>query len=215
MEKDLSDYRKSYEKFELLLSDVPSHPIELFEKWFAEVDKRYPENENNAMTISTTGKDGFPKSRVVLLKKFSKSGFIFFTNYKSEKGEAIALQPKVCLSFFWQGVEQQVIIKGVAEKISKEESDAYFKSRPRGSQLGAWASQQSTVVPSRDFLEKTLNDLEKHHENKNIERPDFWGGYIIKPQQIEFWQGRPNRLHDRVKYTLGANNVWSVDRLSP
>ena len=215
MAKDLSDYRKSYEKFELLLSDVPAHPITLFEQWFTQVDKLYPDNENNAMTISTIGKDGYPKSRVVLLKKYNKDGFVFFTNYNSEKGEAIALESKVCLSFFWQGVEQQVIIKGNAEKIEAKDSDAYFKSRPRGSQLGAWASKQSTVVPSRSFLENTLKDLEKTYQDKAIERPGFWGGYIIKPQQIEFWQGRPNRLHDRVKYALNPDGDWSIDRLSP
>lgn len=215
MEKDLSNYRRSYEKSELVIKDVSENPLELFQKWFFEVDKFFPEDENNAMTISTFGLDGFPKSRVVLLKKYTFEGFIFYTNYTSEKGKAIAHNPNVCLSFFWHGAERQVIIKGKAEKLPSNLSDGYFESRPRGSQLGALASNQSEVVASRNVLEERLKRLEKKYEGKHIDRPDSWGGYIVKPVEIEFWQGRPNRLHDRVRYTLQGDYNWQVDRLSP
>ncbi|MFG6687407.1 pyridoxamine 5'-phosphate oxidase [Mariniflexile sp. HNIBRBA6329] len=215
MEKDLSNYRKSYEKSELLLKDVPENPIELFQKWFYEVDKFFVEDETNAMTVSTIGLDGFPKNRVVLLKRFTHEGFVFYTNYNSDKGKAIELNPNVCLSFFWHGAERQIIIKGVAEKIAENLSDGYFESRPRGSQLGALVSNQSEVVKDRDYLEQKLLDLEKEFEGKEIPRPKYWGGYIIKPVEIEFWQGRPNRLHDRVRYKLQADYNWEINRLSP
>lgn len=215
MEKDLSDYRRSYEKFELLLKDVPENPMELFQKWFFAVDKFFPEDENNAMTVSTYGLDGYPKSRVVLLKKYTYEGFIFYTNYESEKGKAIAKHPNVCLSFFWHGAEQQIIIKGKAEKIANNLSDGYFESRPRGSQLGAIASNQSEIVQNREFLEVKLSNLENEYEGKAIPRPTHWGGYIVKPVEIEFWQGRPNRLHDRIRYQLQEDYSWKIDRLSP
>jgi len=215
MEKDLSDYRKSYEKQELLLENVPENPMQLFQKWFCEVDKYFPEDETNAMTISTIGLDGFPKSRVVLLKKYTYEGFIFYTNYNSEKGKAIDTNPNVCISFFWHGAEQQIIIKGKAEKIPKNLSDGYFESRPRGSQLGALVSNQSEIISNREELEMKLQVLERKFEGKEIPRPDFWGGYIIKPISFEFWQGRPNRLHDRISYTLEKDFNWSITRLSP
>ncbi len=214
MEKDLSNYRKSYEKGELLMSDTPENPLELFQKWFYEVDTHFPEDETNAMTLSTIGLDGFPKSRVVLLKKYTHEGFIFYTNYKSEKGKAIHENPNVCLSFFWHGAERQVIIKGKAEKIAENLSDGYFESRPRGSQLGALVSNQSEEV-TKEALEQKLKDLEIEYEGKHIPRPKFWGGYIVKPVEIEFWQGRPSRLHDRICYTLDHNFNWNKKRLSP
>lgn len=215
MENDLSDYRRSYEKNELLLKDVPENPLELFQKWFYEVDKFFPQDENNAMTVSTIGLDGYPKSRVVLLKKYTHEGFIFYTNYSSEKGKAIARNPNVCLSFFWHQAERQVIIKGSAEKIAKNLSDGYFESRPRGSQLGALVSNQSEVIENRESLEAKLTALEEKYKGKEIPRPDHWGGYLVRPVEIEFWQGRPNRLHDRIRYKLQSDYNWAIDRLSP
>ncbi|WP_369992774.1 pyridoxamine 5'-phosphate oxidase [Winogradskyella sp.] len=215
MEKDLSNYRKSYEKGELLLNNVPENPLELFRNWFVEVDTHFNVDEANAMTISTIGLDGFPKSRVVLLKKYTHEGFIFYTNYKSEKGKAIDANPNVCLSFFWHSAERQVIIKGKAEKIAENLSDGYFESRPRGSQLGAIVSNQSEVIVDRKELEDKLILLEEKYKGKTIERPKYWGGYIVKPIEIEFWQGRPNRLHDRIRYQLQKDYNWKIERLSP
>ena len=215
MEKDLGNYRKSYEKNELLLKDVPENPMELFQKWFYEVDRFFPEDENNAMTLATIGLDNLPKSRVVLLKKYTYEGFIFYTNYHSEKGKAIANNPNVCLSFFWHGAERQIIIKGTAEKIAENLSDGYFECRPRGSQLGAIVSHQSEVLKNRTILEDKLIALEKEYEGKEIPRPNFWGGYIVKPLEIEFWQGCANRLHDRVRYQLQPDYNWKINRLSP
>mgnify|MGYP001569133604 CR=1 FL=1 len=215
MEKDLSNYRKAYLKKELLKTEVPKNPIELFQQWFYEIEASQGIDEPNAMTLSTIGTDGFPKSRVVLLKKFTEEGFIFYTNYLSEKGKAIAAHPEVCLSFFWQNSEQQIIIKGTAEKIAKNLSDGYFESRPDGSKLGAWASPQSDVVPNRETLEQQLKTLEERFQNQNIPRPKHWGGYLVKPMSIEFWQGRANRMHDRIRYTAQKDYSWKIDRLAP
>ncbi len=215
MEKDLSNYRKAYLKKELLKTEVPKNPIELFQQWFYEIEASQGIDEPNAMTLSTIGTDGFPKSRVVLLKKFTEEGFIFYTNYLSEKGKAIAAHPEVCLSFFWQNSEQQIIIKGKAEKIAKNLSDGYFESRPDGSKLGAWASPQSDVVPNRETLEQQLKTLEERFQNQNIPRPKHWGGYLVKPMSIEFWQGRANRMHDRIRYTAQKDYSWKIDRLAP
>ncbi|MDO6492106.1 MULTISPECIES: pyridoxamine 5'-phosphate oxidase [unclassified Cellulophaga] len=215
MKKDLGNYRKSYQKSELLEGGVSDNPIELFQKWFYEVEATDGVEEPNAMTISTIGLDGFPKSRVVLLKKYTYEGFIFYTNYNSEKGKAIANNPNMCVSFFWPNLERQVIIKGKAEKIAENLSDGYFESRPDGSKLGAIVSDQSTVIPSREFLEDKLKSLEEEYKDKEIERPKHWGGYIVKPVSIEFWQGRPNRLHDRIRYELQEDYNWKIERLAP
>ena len=215
MNTDLGDYRKSYEKQELLEKHLSDNPLEVFQKWFHEVEVNFNVGEINAMTISTIGTDAFPKSRVVLLKKFTYEGFIFYTNYESEKGKAIANNPNVCLSFFWPEAERQVIIKGKAEKIAENLSDGYFESRPRGSQLGALVSNQSEAIEDRSVIEDSLKALEKEYDGKEIPRPKFWGGYIVKPVEIEFWQGRPNRLHDRIRYKLNDSYDWIQDRLSP
>lgn len=215
MENDLSNYRKSYEKRELSKTKVPENPIELFQTWFFEVEAFGGDIEPNAMTISTIGNNGLPRNRVVLLKRYTWEGFIFYTNYNSEKGKSIAQNPNVCISFFWHNLERQVIINGVAEKISENLSDGYFESRPAGSKLGAWASEQSSVVPSRKYLDDRLAHFEKKFENKDIPRPEFWGGYLIRPSKMEFWQGRPNRMHDRICYTLQENYDWKIERLAP
>ncbi|WP_289644756.1 pyridoxamine 5'-phosphate oxidase [Maribacter aestuarii] len=215
MQKDLGNYRKSYEKSALMEDSISDNPMQLFQKWFYEVEDSEGVDEPNAMTVSTIGKDGFPKSRVVLLKKYTHEGFIFYTNYQSEKGQAIAENPSVCISFFWPNMERQIIIKGKAEKVPENISDGYFESRPEGSKLGAIVSDQSSVIQSRKVLEENLKNLEKKYANQEIKRPDFWGGYIVKPVSIEFWQGRPNRLHDRIRYTLEENFDWKIERLAP
>ena len=213
--KDLSHYRRSYTKSELLEHTIPDDPITLFKGWFHEAEDFGGTEEVNAMTVATIGSDGFPKSRVVLLKQFTYEGFIFFTNYDSEKGKAIQLNPNVCLSFFWHGLERQVIIKGVAEKTSENISDGYFESRPTGSKLGAIVSDQSQVIPSRTVLEEKLKDIESAFEGKEIPRPKNWGGVLIRPIMMEFWQGRPNRLHDRIRYQLQEDYSWKIERLAP
>lgn len=214
MQNDLGNYRKAYEKSALMEGSISENPMELFQKWFYEVEASDGFDETNAMTLSTMGLDGFPKSRVVLLKKYTHEGFIFYTNYKSEKGRAIAENPNVCISFFWPNLERQVIIKGQANKIAENLSDGYFQSRPVGSQLGAIVSDQSSVIPSRDVLEEELKRLEKEFEGKEIERPEWWGGYLVAPVSMEFWQGRPNRLHDRIRFTLEGID-WKIERLAP
>ena len=212
--EDLSNYRRSYEKSELLESNIPDDPINLFHRWFHEVEDFGSDEEVNAMTVSTIGLDGYPKARVVLLKRYNEEGFIFYTNYNSEKGRAIAQNPNVCLSFFWHGAERQVIIKGIAEKTSEIISDNYFDSRPEGSKLGAIVSNQSEVIPSREFLEENLKELENTFENKSIPRPKHWGGYLVRPVEVEFWQGRANRLHDRIRYSVQEDYFWKKERLS-
>ena len=213
--EDLSNYRKSYEKSQLLENSIPEDPINLFHSWFHETKEFGGVDEVNAMTVATIGLDGFPKSRVVLLKKFDEEGFIFYTNYNSEKGRAILNNPNVCLSFFWHSMERQVIIKGIAEKTSAAVSDNYFESRPDGNKLGAIVSPQSEVIPSREYLDNKLIELESNYEGKPIPRPQNWGGFLVRPIAVEFWQGRPNRLHDRIRYQLDATFNWKIERLSP
>ena len=215
MQKDLGKYRKIYGKSTLTEDSISDNPMQLFQKWFYEVGASENLDEPNAMTISTVGLDGYPKNRIVLLKKYTHEGFIFYTNYNSEKGKAIAVNPKVSISFFWHSMERQIIIKGKVEKIAKNLSDVYFESRPKGSKLGAVVSNQSSVIPSREILEEKLKLLEIEYKNKEIERPNYWGGYIVKPISLEFWQGRPNRLHDRIRYELMEDNNWKIERLAP
>lgn len=214
MENDLKDYRKSYEKGELLEQDLPASPFKLFHSWFSLADKSEDIEEANAMTLATVDEEGQPRSRVVLLKSFTPEGFKFFTNYNSEKGRHLEKNPKCCISFFWPALEKQVIVEGEAEKLSHAESEEYFHSRPRGSQLGARASRQSSVIESREILEEKIKSLKKEFEKEVIPKPEFWGGYIIKPQLFEFWQGRKNRLHDRIRYRAN-DEKWIVERLSP
>ena len=215
MEKDLSNYRKIYKRNPLLKDNISDNPMELFQKWFYEADEFDGIEEANVMHVATIGLDGFPKNRVVLLKRFTWEGFIFYTNYNSEKGISISKNPNVSATFFWHKLERQIIIKGKAEKIAENLSDGYFESRPEGSKLGAWASDQSSVIKSREDLDQKLISFEKKFEGKEIPRPKHWGGYIIKPISIEFWQGRPNRMHDRIRYTLQEDFNWKLERLEP
>ena len=215
MEKDLGNYRKSYEKEALEEAKISDNPIQQFQTWFYEVEASETVDEANAMSISSIGLDGFPKTRVVLLKKYYDEGFVFYTNYDSEKGRAIAAHPEVCLSFFWPIMERQVIIKGLAEKLPAAVSDNYFDSRPLGSRLGAMVSPQSQVIDSRAVLEDSLKSLEAQAVEDQVKRPDHWGGYLVRPKSIEFWQGRPNRLHDRIRYSLEEDLNWKVERLAP
>jgi pyridoxamine 5'-phosphate oxidase len=186
-----------------------------FEQWWnqamnSEID------EVNAMTLATASADGTPHARIVLLKGYSDKGFIFYTNYESNKGKELAENPKATLVFFWKELERQVRISGTVQKVSEQENDEYFYSRPIGSQIGACASPQSQVIASREILENTTKQLEeKYAINNKINRPQHWGGYIVQPTQIEFWQGRPSRLHDRILYTLQANQSWKMERLAP
>tara|TARA_B100000927_G_scaffold257107_1_gene224802 strand:- start:20 stop:664 length:645 start_codon:yes stop_codon:yes gene_type:complete len=214
MKTKLSDLRKSYEKGTLDLRHVSKNPLQLFQKWFFEAEESDAIDEANAMSLTTLGDDGFPRARVVLLKDFSEEGFVFFTNYNSEKGKSIFNHSKVGLSFYWPSLERQIIIKGEADKLSAEKSDQYFDSRPRGSQLGAHVSPQSEVIPDRKFLEDLQSSFDKKFKNIKIPRPDHWGGILVRPIEIEFWQGRPNRLHDRICYFFDGI-VWKSKRLAP
>jgi len=214
MQKDLGNYRKSYEKSALLEHVISANPMALFQQWFKEAEASNEIEEPNAMTLATNGTDGFPKTRVVLLKQFNDTGFVFYTNYESEKGKAIAKNSKVCLSFFWPNLERQIIIKGEAQQIAAKESDAYFNSRPKGSRLGALVSPQSQVIASRAELEDNLKILENEYVDKQIPRPEHWGGYLVTPFSLEFWQGRPNRLHDRIRYER-QDATWIMERLAP
>ncbi len=213
MNRDLHNYRDSYEKGELLLENTAENPFEQFSIWFKDAEEENTIKEANAMTLATLGQDGFPKSRVVLLKAFSKEGFVFYTNYKSEKGKSITAHPKVGISFFWPALERQVIIKGDVTKLEEQLSDAYFNSRPKGSQLGAIVSNQSSVT-SREALETKMSLLNEEYKEKEIIRPEHWGGYVVTPVSIEFWQGRPSRLHDRICYEL-EETTWVKNRLAP
>lgn len=213
--ENLYDKRKSYEKSQLLENQLKNNPFELFRAWFLEADEHSMVSEANAMAVSTVEEDGGPRSRMVLLKAYTWEGFVFYTNYGSKKGSALEKNSKACLHFFWPALERQIIIKADLEKIPENLSDGYFHSRPRGSQLGAAVSPQSTVIPNREFLEEELKRLEEEWEGKEIPRPKNWGGYMARPYEIEFWQGRPNRLHDRILYELQADQDWKISRLAP
>jgi len=212
--ENLHDKRKVYERSQLIESEIKQNPIEQFRDWFIEASDNPGISEANAMAVSTVEEDGCPRTRMVLLKAYTYEGFIFYTNYNSRKGKAIEKTHKACLHFFWPALERQIIIKAHLERIAENLSDGYFHSRPKGSQLGAVVSPQSQEIPDRSFLEEKLKELEKQYENTEVPRPENWGGYIGKPYEIEFWQGRPNRLHDRILYTL-EDLDWKISRLAP
>ena len=213
--ENLHHKRQVYEYSELLESQVKDNPIEQFRDWFLDADKHPNIAEANAMSISTIEDDDCPRTRIVLLKSYTWEGFVFYTNYQSKKGKAIEKNPKACLHFFWPALERQVMIKAELEHVSEQMSDDYFASRPRGSQLGAVVSPQSEIVPNREFLQEKLVRLEQDMEGKEILRPQHWGGYLARPYEIEFWQGRPNRLHDRIVYQLQEDYNWKISRLAP
>ncbi|KFE99598.1 pyridoxamine 5'-phosphate oxidase [Chryseobacterium formosense] len=212
--ENLHNKRKVYEKSQLIESEIKENPIEQFRDWFLDASENPSISEANAMAVSTLEEDGCPRTRMVLLKEYTYEGFIFYTNYNSRKGNSIEKTHKACLHFFWPGLERQIIIKANMEKIAENLSDGYFHSRPKGSQLGAAVSPQSQEIPDREFLEERLKSLEKQYENTEVPRPENWGGYIAKPYEIEFWQGRPNRLHDRILYKLDDLD-WKISRLAP
>jgi pyridoxamine 5'-phosphate oxidase len=213
-QEDLGHLRKSYQKGALNIDDIQNDPMTFFKNWFDQANETQAIEEANAMTLSTLGLDDFPKSRIVLLKALIEEGFVFYTNYQSEKGTSIAHHSKVGLAFFWPPLERQVIIKGEAVKLTNEASDVYFQSRPKGSQIGAIVSDQSKVISDRSIMEAKLEALEIEYAEKDVPRPEHWGGYVVKPQCIEFWQGRPNRLHDRIRCQL-QGNFWNIERLAP
>lgn len=214
MNPSIANLRKEYATQTLLESEVAPHPVDQFEKWWqqalqSEID------EANAMTLCTASSDGMPSGRIVLIKDFSKEGFVFYTNYKSYKGLQLEENPKACLVFFWKELERQVRIFGVVKKVPATESDAYFNSRPEGSRIGAWTSPQSQVIENRAWLDNRYQNVAKEMSGETIERPPHWGGYLVQPVIVEFWQGRPSRLHDRIQYTLEEDGNWKVERLAP
>lgn len=212
--EDLGKVRKDYSTHILLESHAYEDPFKQFEQWLKEA-KEKDDEDYNAMTLSTIDANGFPNQRVVLLRDFSRKGFTFYTNYQSVKGKEIEKHPKVGLNFFWKELERQVRVKGEARKLDAKASDAYFASRPRENQIGAWVSEQSTIISDRDELEKRTKEIEDRFEGKEVPRPDFWGGYSIFPIYFEFWQGRPGRLHDRLSYRVNADGEWFMERLAP
>ncbi len=214
MKGKIADIRKSYSKKKLTEKKAEKSPFDQFAKWWkqalaAEI------SEINAMTVATVSAEGTPSARIILLKDFGPEGFTFFTNYSSTKGKNLEQNPKVCMVFFWKELERQVRITGCAEKISSQESTEYFQSRPIESQLGAIASPQSSVIENRNWLDNQYEQAKKDYEGKTINRPEHWGGYLVKPESIEFWQGRPGRLHDRLLYSLQTGGTWKIERLAP
>jgi pyridoxamine 5'-phosphate oxidase len=210
----LSDIRKNYSAQTLSEDSVDTDPIRQFETWWSQaVDAGI--DEVNAMTLATSSADGLPSARIVLLKEFSAEGFVFFTNYNSYKGRHLEENPRACLVFFWKELERQVRITGIVEKVSEKDSDIYFHSRPPGSQVGAVVSPQSMVIESREWLDKKYEEIEPALNGKELPRPAHWGGYIVKPIVVEFWQGRPSRLHDRLEYSLQESGDWKMQRLAP
>src|SRR5215204_372583 len=209
MHNSIAEIRRDYSHKSLSENDVDAHAIKQFEKWWDEaVNSKI--DEVNAMTLATASIDALPSARIVLLKEFNDKGFVFFTNYESYKAQQLAENPKACLVFFWKELERQIRITGLIDKISGKQSDEYFQSRPESSRIGAWVSPQSQVIESRNWLDEKFNKLLSTMEAYSTTRPPHWGGYIVKPVVIEFWQGRPNRLHDRLQYTLDESGKWKI-----
>lgn len=214
METSVADLRKEYTFRGLSETEAHPNPVEQFTVWFEQaIATQLP--EPNAMTIATATANGRPSARIVLLKDYDERGFVFYTNYDSNKGQQLLENPWGAIVFWWAQLERQVRIEGSVEQVSAEEADAYFESRPKGSQLGAWASNQSQVIASREVLEQSLQQLQEKYENQQVPRPPHWGGFRVIPTEIEFWQGRPSRLHDRLIYHRGDDGSWTMQRLSP
>lgn len=212
--QQIADIRKDYQLQTLSEADVAADSIAQFGRWWDEAVKS-DIDEVNAMTLATVDKEGIPSARIVLLKEYDEKGFVFFTNYNSRKGEELLQNPHACLIFFWKELERQVRITGIAEKISMEESIAYFNKRPDGSKIGAWASPQSLAVAGKAWLKETFDYYRERFKHGEIPKPPHWGGYRVKPFKIEFWQGRPSRMHDRILYTLQKDSSWTIERLAP
>lgn len=212
---DVSHLRRDYSLTGLAEADALADPFAQFQAWFAEVletDRHDP----TAMTLATADRDGRPSARIVLLKGYDERGFVFYTNYGSRKGRELEENPRAALVFYWPDFDRQVRVEGTVERASREESEEYFRSRPRGSRLGAWASAQSAVIAGREELERRLREVEEQFPaGGDVPVPDFWGGYRVRPGVIEFWQGRPSRLHDRLRYTRLPEGGWKIERLSP
>ncbi len=211
---ELTGLRSEYGAHGLRRADLHSDPIEQFSAWFSAALAANI-RDANAMSLATATPDGKPSARIVLLKGFDERGFVFFTNHDSEKGQQLEVNPFAALVFYWVELERQVRISGLVERTSREDSAAYFHSRPVGSRLGAWASKQSEVIDARQILESRLSQMTERFEGGEIPLPPHWGGYRVKPDKIEFWQGRPNRLHDRFRYLRRTDGTWQIDRLAP
>jgi pyridoxamine 5'-phosphate oxidase len=214
MKEYLSKLRKDYGRLGLSEADVHPDPIKQFELWFTDAANEGI-IEPNAMCLSTVNESGEPSSRIVLLRNFNEQGFTWYTNYNSPKAKDLQTNNNASLNFFWPDIERQVRISGKVSKISMLESIEYFKSRPRASQIGAWASAQSEAIVSRAELDAKVKEIEEKFKNKEVEKPPFWGGFCLKPSKIEFWQGRPSRLHDRIQYLKKSDGSWTIQRLSP
>jgi pyridoxamine 5'-phosphate oxidase len=210
----IADIRKEYKLQTLSEKDVHSSAFSQFDKWWQEAIHSGLD-EVNAMTLATASADGMPDARIVLLKGFDENGFVFFTNYHSAKGQQLLENPRASLVFFWAALERQVRISGLVSPTSSKASDEYFNSRPEGSRIGAWASPQSDVIESREWLEENEKKLKEELAGNSMHRPPHWGGYLVKPVRMEFWQGRPSRLHDRILYSLQGNGSWNIERLAP
>ena len=214
MTNHIAQLRQEYSAQVLLEEAAAPDPIMQFQIWWQQViDSEI--TEPNAMTLATASADGVPSARIVLLKGFDKDGFVFYTNYNSFKAQQLAENPKACMVFFWKELERQVRITGLVAPVPAEESDAYFKARPEGSRIGAWASPQSQVIQNREWLDAQYELRLKELSGTSIERPPHWGGYAVKPVLVEFWQGRPSRLHDRLQYSLQDDGTWKIERLAP